>query len=412
MDVVEGEFAGAAELAQEDDGVPRLSWDIDLFGQFLPGTRTEKYAQKGTSNDMAVLVVESHCSGRDLRSGQAPLGVFVFHPGRGSDGGHLPSVGRKALHDVSHAARGLVPDGDVMSTFGRVVSGLPCRLPLIEPAGRVCVSDRRLLEVAIDHDGAVLRVLGLAFLIGPPGHGDEERRLQLVGYQFAVLFPHQVERLMVRVAHWNDHQAAFAQLVGQGLGNFLRRTGDNDLVKRRVLRPALESVADADEDVAVAQASQRPFGSPAQGFDDLDRIHLLDQRAEHRRLIAATGTDLQHAIRWLRVHLLGHVRNDGRRGHRLAFADRQAHVEIGQRLLVGRHELMPGRGPHRLQHIGILHSLGNDHRVDQLASPLSELRRRLSSGRFPNGDGKETCYRDPQVSGQDGGMEVGTPVVS
>ena len=268
------------------------------------------------------------------------------------------------------------------SPSGASAAGLPRDQPLIVPAGHVPVGAGRLFEVAVEHAGPALAVLALALLIGPPGHGHKQRGLELFGFQLAVLLPHQVQRLLVRVAHGHDHQAAFAQLVDQRLGHFFRRTGDDDLVERSVLGPALEAVADADEDVGVAQAFQRPFGPQTQRLDDLDRVHFLDQRAEHRRLIAAAGADLQHAIRGLRVQLLGHERDDERRGDGLAFADRQAHVIVGAGPLVGRHEFVPQRGPHGLQHPRILDAVGHDDLLDQKAAGLLELRRRLRGGRL------------------------------
>ena len=151
------------------------------------------------------------------------------------------------------------------SPSGASRPGLPRHQPLIVPAGHVTPGAGRLFEVAVEHAGAALCVLLLAFFIGPAGHGHEQRGLQLFGLQLPVLLSHQVQGLLVRVAHGHDDQAAFAQLVHQRLRHFFGRTGDDDLVERGMLGPALEAIADAGEDIGVAQAFQGPLGRRPNG---------------------------------------------------------------------------------------------------------------------------------------------------
>ena len=72
------------------------------------------------------------------------------------------------------------------------------------------------------------------------------------------------------------------------------------------------------------QAFERARGAFAEVVDDFDRVHIAHQRAEHGRLVAAAGADLQHAVARLRIDRLGHRGDDERRRNRLAAADRQA----------------------------------------------------------------------------------------
>jgi len=131
-----------------------------------------------------------------------------------------------------------------------------------------------------------------------------------VGCSFAVLLPQQVQRLLVGVTHRHDHQAAFAKLVDQRLGHFLRAAGDDDLVERRVFGPALKAVADFHVHVAVTQVFERAFGSEPQGLDDFDRVDLLHKAAQHGRLVSAAGANFQHTIAGLRVDGFGHDGDD------------------------------------------------------------------------------------------------------
>ena len=79
----------------------------------------------------------------------------------------------------------------------------------------------------------------------------------------------------------------------------------------------------------------------AERLDDLDRVDLFAERAEHGRLIAAAGADLEHLVGRLRIELLGHVGDDERRRDGLRIADRQRHVEVGEVAILLRDQFMP-----------------------------------------------------------------------
>ena len=143
--------------------------------------------------------------------------------------------------------------------------------------------------------------------------------------------------------------------------------------------PALVAVADLRVDVLVLQPLERQLGVLAERLDDLDRVDVFDERAEDRRLVAAAGADLEHLVGRLRVELLGHVGDDQGRRDRLALADRQRHVVIGQRPLRLGDKLVPRRLPHRLNHPRVFHARRDhlliDHPVASLFQPAGrELR--------------------------------------
>ena len=80
----------------------------------------------------------------------------------------------------------------------------------------------------------------------------------------------------------------------------------------------LKAVAHARMHVLVAGGTQGRGGLLGKRGLDFDGVDVFDEPAEHRRLIAAAGADLQHAIRRLGVELSGHPGHDVRRRDRLA----------------------------------------------------------------------------------------------
>ena len=76
---------------------------------------------------------------------------------------------------------------------------------------------------------------------------------------FAFNFFSEHEFLRVGVADGNDEAAAFCELLEQRRGNLRGRAGDDDGVERRLFRPALEAIADANVDVVVSQALEVLF---------------------------------------------------------------------------------------------------------------------------------------------------------
>lgn len=91
-----------------------------------------------------------------------------------------------------------------------------------------------------------------------------------------------------------------------------------------------------------------------QGSVAFDAEHLHPHAAEHRGLIAAAGTDLQHLVARPNAQQLRLERHGVRLGDGLAARDREGLVLIGltqERTVVD--ELVPGHGGDRFQHGGI-----------------------------------------------------------
>ena len=142
----------------------------------------------------------------------------------------------------------------------------------------------------------------------------------------------------------------------QGLGDLFGRTGDDDLVEGSGFGPTLKAVADPGVDVFVAQTLDGLGRDIAQSFDDFDGIDVFDQWAEDRRLVAAAGADLQHAVGQLGIELFGHVGDDVGRRDRLR--NRQSAVPCRDRryrVSRNRHEFVPGRRPHRIEYPRVFH---------------------------------------------------------
>ena len=119
------------------------------------------------------------------------------------------------------------------------------------------------------------------------------------------------------------------------------------------------------------------LGALAERLDDFDRVDFLHQRAEHGRLVAAAGADLQHAVGRLRVELLGHVGDDERRRDRLLVADRQGHVEVGELRAGWRARTRAAACRASLEDALVLDAGGGDFLVDQLVGELTPIAERL-----------------------------------
>ncbi len=174
------------------------------------------------------------------------------------------------------------------------------------------------------------------------GHGDEQGRPEHLVDELAVLLDHQVDPLVELAAQGDDHPAPFLELLDERGGDLGRGAGDDDRVERRGLGPARVAVADPGVDVRVAEFLVDLGGPLAQRRVDLDRVDVLDEPREDRRLIARAGADLVDLVGRLGLEDLGHEGHVVRRGDGLPFADVDRLVVVGQALGVGREELGGG----------------------------------------------------------------------
>ena len=133
------------------------------------------------------------------------------------------------------------------------------------------------------------------------------------------------------------------------------RRGDDDGVERRRLRPAQIAVADARLHVRVAEPRQRRRRLASETVDDLDAVDLVGDLRQHRRLVAAAGSDLEHLGTGRQLEQIGHQRHDVRLRDGLPFADRQRPVAVGGALLLAGHEFVTRHRAHGRQHALVEH---------------------------------------------------------
>src|ERR1700733_7240359 len=117
---------------------------------------------------------------------------------------------------------------------------------------------------------------------------------------------------------------------GGGRGNVIDAAGDNDLVQRRILFPAVVAVGIAGADgaiLAVAAGDQAVIEHSCtlrQGGDDLDRPDIWGEVRKIGRLVARASADLQHLVAALDLERIGHARDRMRAGD----GDAEANVEM------------------------------------------------------------------------------------
>ena len=93
------------------------------------------------------------------------------------------------------------------------------------------------------------------------GHRNESDRQHGLLLDLRPMLSQQVKLLIARSADRDDHPAAVLQLIDKRLRNMVRSTGDNDGVERRMLWPALVTVACEHLDVKISQPSEICLGS-------------------------------------------------------------------------------------------------------------------------------------------------------
>ena len=114
-----------------------------------------------------------------------------------------------------------------------------------------------------------------------------------------------------------------------------------------MLRPASVTVANSHMHVLVPETLQRCFRIFRQCVDDLNRVNVLHQPSQNRRLITRARPDFQDTIARLRPQLLRHKRYDVRLRNGLAVADLQRPVFITGSARLRGHEFFPGHLRHR-----------------------------------------------------------------
>jgi hypothetical protein len=138
-----------------------------------------------------------------------------------------------------------------------------------------------------------------------------------------------MKSLLITLAKRNNHLAAVAELFDKRLRYALRGAGHDDLVKRRVFRPALVTVADLDLHVRVTQLLETLDRLFTQSIDDFNRVNLLHDQRQHGCLVAAPRADFQHAVTGLGIEQCRHVGDQVRRRNGLFMTDGQSLIVVG-----------------------------------------------------------------------------------
>src|SRR5258708_33748251 len=102
---------------------------------------------------------------------------------------------------------------------------------------------------------------GFVFGSRLPGHRDETDRQHGLLPDLRPMLSQQVKLLIARNTDRDDHPAAVSQLIDESLGNMVRSTGHNDGVERRMLRPALVTIAGTHFHVKKSKPSEICLGS-------------------------------------------------------------------------------------------------------------------------------------------------------
>ena len=199
---------------------------------------------------------------------------------------------------------------------------------------------------------------------GPPRyHGGVPPRVSgtnRTGMMLAlVVVPSAAFSITMRILHqhagvdrpdWYDKPPARLELGQQRRRNVVRRSGDDDPVVRRVLRPSVIAVADTDGDIGITETRQRLGRPGAELGQDLDGIDLAGEHRQHGGLVAGARADLQHAVARLHLEQVRHQRDDERLGDRLPETDVERAVGVGQVRRRRGNERVAGHLTQRPQH--------------------------------------------------------------
>ena len=174
----------------------------------------------------------------------------------------------------------------------------------------------------------------------------------------------------------DDQPAADRELLLQRLRHLGPAGRDQDGIERRGLRPAFGAVADAQLDIVVAQLLEPSPGRLGQRRMALDRVDPVGDLAHHGRGVARAGAHLEHAVAGLHLGGLDHQRDDVGLRDRLALADRQRPVLVGELLEAGLDEGLARHAAHGVQDVAVAHAAPGDLDVHHPGAGAGEVEHR------------------------------------
>src|SRR5438552_1570072 len=138
-----------------------------------------------------------------------------------------------------------------------------------------------------------------------------------------------VESLLILVAEWNKKAATFSQLLQVGRWHLGCSSSDQNRIIRRVLPPAQRSVPEQKGHVAQADLLNSTSRAVEKRGNSLDRKYLRCEPRQERRLVARSGSDLEHFLISLELQQLKVSRVNRRLRNGLPTSNRESRVFVG-----------------------------------------------------------------------------------
>src|SRR6266568_2494038 len=138
-----------------------------------------------------------------------------------------------------------------------------------------------------------------------------------------------VESLLILVSEWNKNPAAFSQLLVVGRWHLGCSSSDQNRIIRRVLPPPEGSVAEQEGYVAQADLLNSSPRTVEKCGNSLDREYLRREPRQQRRLVARSGSDLEHFLSSLELQQLEVSRVNRRLRNGFPTPNRESRVFVG-----------------------------------------------------------------------------------
>jgi len=169
------------------------------------------------------------------------------------------------------------------------------------------------------------------------------------GVSITVLFD-ELQFLMLRIPHGNNHPPTFGKLSEERFRNCRRGSSDENRIKRRKFWQSQRAVAAMHVRVCVSNPCKPGGRAGSQSRPPLDREDILGQTSQHSSLITTARANFQYPVARLQMQRRSHGRHDVRLRNGLATADRQRRIFIRARTNFLRHEFVPRHYSHRAKY--------------------------------------------------------------
>src|SRR4029077_19317201 len=228
-----------------------------------------------------------------------------------------------------------------------------------------------------------------------PGHRHEKDWQHGLLLDLRPMLSQQVKLLIAQSTDRDNPSAAVLQLIDESLGNMARRTGHNDGVERRMLRPALVTIAGQHFHVKKSESSEICLGSFCYRVNNLDRIDFSYKPRKNSGLVSGSGANLEDSISRFGVKLLGHKCHNEWLGNGLTVAYRQRLIPVRKLAQRFRHELVTRHRGHGLQNEAVLDipTRSRELLLDHSLAGCGKIREHC---RLRNTDGQKNRFEEAQ----------------